>query len=133
MIELSFEFPRKEQSAAENDDGGEKEKIGTGSIGLRLGCILRHLRIAGIGKLTISGCWRLCIRITACFLCRKFHTVKIGHFSAISVRRHLTRETIRRLDAEGFQPDLWKQLLYHREKWVSPAMETTIRILADRW
>ena len=39
----------------------------------------------------------------------------------------------RLLDAEGFQPDLWKQLLYHREKWVSPAMETTIQILADRW
>lgn len=36
------------------------------------------------------------------------------------------RGTLVRLEAEGFQPELWKQLLYHREKWVSPAMQTVI-------
>lgn len=40
------------------------------------------------------------------------------------------RGTIVRLDAEGFEPELWKQLLYHREKWVSPAMQAVISLLA---
>ena len=34
-------------------------------------------------------------------------------------------------DAEGFHPELWKQLLYHREKWVSPAMQAVISLLAE--
>lgn len=36
------------------------------------------------------------------------------------------RGTIRRLDAEGFVPELWKQLLYHRDKWVSQPMQAVI-------
>ena len=39
------------------------------------------------------------------------------------------RGSIVRLDAQGFQPDLWKQLLYHRGKWVSPAMQAVITLL----
>lgn len=34
-----------------------------------------------------------------------------------------------RLDAEGFAPELWKQLLYHRDKWVSDAMAAVIAAL----
>ncbi len=34
-----------------------------------------------------------------------------------------------RLEAEGFQPELWKQLLYHREKWVTRSMERVIEHL----
>ena len=41
----------------------------------------------------------------------------------------VTRGSIVRLDAEGFQPELWKQLLYHRDKWVSPAMAAVIDAL----
>lgn len=41
------------------------------------------------------------------------------------------RGSIVRLEAEGFRPELWKQLLYHREKWVSPAMQTVISILTE--
>lgn len=41
------------------------------------------------------------------------------------------RGTVVRLDAEGFRPELWKQLLYHREKWISPAMQTVISLLAE--
>lgn len=41
------------------------------------------------------------------------------------------RGSVVRLDAEGFHPELWQQLLYHREKWVSPAMQTVISLLAD--
>lgn len=41
------------------------------------------------------------------------------------------RGTVRRLDAEGFRPDLWKQMLYHREKWISPSLQTIIRILSQ--
>lgn len=40
------------------------------------------------------------------------------------------RGTIVRRDAEGFEPELWKQLLYHREKWVSPAMQAVISLLS---
>lgn len=32
--------------------------------------------------------------------------------------------TVVRLRAEGFHPELWKQLLYHRDKWLSPPMQT---------
>ena len=41
--------------------------------------------------------------------------------------------TIKRMEVEGFRPDLWKQILYHREKWVSPSMEAVIRILTENW
>ncbi|MBO7252022.1 MAG: LysR family transcriptional regulator [Oscillospiraceae bacterium] len=41
----------------------------------------------------------------------------------------VVRGSVVRMDAEGFQPDLWKQLLYHREKWLSPAMQAVIGML----
>lgn len=46
------------------------------------------------------------------------------------------RGTVVRLDAEGFQPALWKQLLYRRDKWVSPPMQAVLEhmtgiLLAD--
>ena len=44
-----------------------------------------------------------------------------------------SRGTIKRLTAEGFYPELWKQILYHREKWVSPSMRTVLRIMIERW
>ena len=31
-----------------------------------------------------------------------------------------------RLQAEGFAPELWKQLLYHRDKWLSPPLQSVI-------
>lgn len=37
---------------------------------------------------------------------------------------------IKRLDLEGFEPDLWKQLLYHRDKWLSPQMKAVIQHFA---
>lgn len=50
-----------------------------------------------------------------------------------STEEAAARGTIRRLNAEGFTPDLWKQILYHREKWVSPAMQTVLDIMKERW
>ena len=41
--------------------------------------------------------------------------------------------TVKRLDIEGFYPDLWKQILYHREKWVSPSMQAVLNIMTERW
>ena len=38
--------------------------------------------------------------------------------------------TVVRLQAEGFHPQLWKQLLHHREKWLSPPLQTVIEYLA---
>ena len=43
------------------------------------------------------------------------------------------RGTIKRMDAEGFYPDLWKQILYHREKWISPSMQIVLDIMKERW
>ena len=37
--------------------------------------------------------------------------------------------TIVRRDAEGFRPELWMQLLYHRYKWIFPAMQAVIDLL----
>lgn len=34
--------------------------------------------------------------------------------------------TVVRLQAEGFTPELWKQLLYHRGKWLSPPLQAVI-------
>ena len=41
------------------------------------------------------------------------------------------RGTVKLLELEDFRPDLWKQLLHHREKWLSPAMQAAIRILTQ--
>lgn len=42
----------------------------------------------------------------------------------------VTRGKLVRLEMEEFHPDLWKQLLYHRDKWLSPQMEAVIDYLA---
>ena len=47
---------------------------------------------------------------------------------------YVTDDAVRRgaivcMDVEGFRPELWKQLLYHREKWVSPGMQAVISLL----
>ena len=39
--------------------------------------------------------------------------------------------TVVRLNANGFRPVLWKQLLYHRDKWVSNAMKTVLNHLKE--
>lgn len=36
------------------------------------------------------------------------------------------RGAVTRLTVPGYEPELWKQLLYHRDKWVSPQMEAVI-------
>lgn len=41
--------------------------------------------------------------------------------------------TIKRLDIEDFSPDLWKQILYHREKWVSPSLQAVLHIMTQQW
>ncbi len=39
--------------------------------------------------------------------------------------------TLTRLSVVGVEVELWKQLLYHRDKWLSPAMHTVIRYLSQ--
>lgn len=36
-----------------------------------------------------------------------------------------------RFDLEGFQPELWKQILYHRDKWMALPLETAIQYLSQ--
>lgn len=38
----------------------------------------------------------------------------------------IQRGTIVRLPVKDFDVELWKQLIYHRDKWVSPQMEATV-------
>jgi DNA-binding transcriptional LysR family regulator len=44
----------------------------------------------------------------------------------------VARGAVVRLDAEGFRPELWKQILYHREKWLTPAMEAVLELLTEK-
>jgi len=53
----------------------------------------------------------------------------IGFLPDYATEAAAARGTVVRLEAEGFQPELWKQLLYHREKWITPAMEAVIELL----
>jgi len=43
----------------------------------------------------------------------------------------VNRGSIVRLSADGFSPDLWKQLLHHRDKWISPPLQAVIHYLGD--
>ena len=41
------------------------------------------------------------------------------------------RGTVVRVDIPGFEPELWKQVVYHRDKWVSHQMKTVIEHLTN--
>ena len=43
------------------------------------------------------------------------------------------RGTVKCLNVEGFQPELWKQILCHRKKWVSPSMQAVLDIMVKHW
>lgn len=45
----------------------------------------------------------------------------------------VVRGTVKRVSVEGFHPELWKQILYHREKWLSPSMQAVLRIMTEHW
>ena len=36
-----------------------------------------------------------------------------------------------RLDVKEFQLDIWKQLLYHRDKWISPQMQAFMNVIKE--
>ncbi len=36
------------------------------------------------------------------------------------------------INVEGFEIEIWKQLLYHRDKWVSPQMESVLQYCVSR-
>jgi len=46
-------------------------------------------------------------------------------------RSAIVRGTLVQLDVADFVPELWKQLIYHRDKWVSPQMQAVISHLSD--
>ena len=39
---------------------------------------------------------------------------------------------IRYLCVEGFEMEIWRQLLYHHDKWVSPPMQAVMEYLAEK-
>ena len=38
--------------------------------------------------------------------------------------------TIIRIPVQGFRVELWRQLLYHRDKWLSPQLQAAIEYLS---
>jgi hypothetical protein len=36
-----------------------------------------------------------------------------------------------RLNFDNFEIDIWKQLLYHKDKWVSPPMQCVMNVLSQ--
>lgn len=55
--------------------------------------------------------------------------VGIGFLPDYVTEEAAVRGRIVRMDVENFHPELWKQLLYHREKWLSPTMQAVIELL----
>lgn len=47
-------------------------------------------------------------------------------------RDALERGTVVRLEAEGFSPELWKQLLYRRDKWISRSLQAVVDQLVEK-
>ncbi len=47
-------------------------------------------------------------------------------------REALKAGNIRYIHMEGFRVDIWKQLLYHHDKWVSPQMQAVMEYLSDK-
>lgn len=45
----------------------------------------------------------------------------------------LNKGSIKRLTVRDFYPDLWKQILYHREKWISPSLQAVLDIMKNYW
>ncbi len=50
----------------------------------------------------------------------------ISFLPEYTVRQELQRRRIQCLPVTDFTADVWKQLLYHRDKWLSPAMQVVI-------
>lgn len=49
---------------------------------------------------------------------------------------YVTEKTVRekrlvRLDVKDFQLEIWKQLLYHRDKWISPQMQAFMNVIKE--
>ena len=39
---------------------------------------------------------------------------------------------LRYLPVKNFEIEIWKQLLYHRDKWVTPQLESALAYLSER-
>ena len=39
--------------------------------------------------------------------------------------------TITKLEVENFEVELWKQILYHRDKWMSAPMEAALKFISE--
>ena len=50
----------------------------------------------------------------------------ISFLPEYTVRHELQKGRIQCLSVTDFTADVWKQLLYHRDKWLSPAMQVVI-------
>jgi len=49
---------------------------------------------------------------------------------------YVTEDAVRggrvvRLEVPGYEPELWKQLIYHRDKWISPQLRAAITYLSN--
>lgn len=46
-------------------------------------------------------------------------------------REKLKKGTLVQLDVRDFEADIWQQLIYHRNKWISKALDTFIRYVCE--
>ena len=56
----------------------------------------------------------------------------IGFLPDYATEEAVAQGRVVRLDAEGFCPELWEQILYHKEKWLTPAIQAVIQLLTDK-
>ncbi len=52
----------------------------------------------------------------------------ISFLPEFTVRQDLEKGILSQIQVPGFSPDIWKQIVYHRDKWVSREMEAFIRL-----
>ena len=52
----------------------------------------------------------------------------ISFLPEFTVREDLAKGTLSQIQVPGFTPDIWKQIVYHKDKWVSREMEAFIRL-----
>lgn len=57
--------------------------------------------------------------------------IGVSFLPEFTVSEELNRGTLAQIHVPGFSPDIWKQIVYHKDKWVSREMEAFLELAAD--
>ncbi len=55
----------------------------------------------------------------------------VGFLPEYAVRRDLERNILREIVVDDYSAEMWSQIFYHRNKWVTPQMRAFIRVIED--